>query len=863
MARLEAPAPLQDNKGYPVRPNAWAFGGTGSVAGLLLVALAARSPSVAHAQAQVHGGQIIKGCTDPGGGKSPRPFVCVGGTRDSQPCATNTDCPPQPGPTCGELVTCVITVRNADTFGDALRIDRIEDTIQLASGPLDHRLPLLCIGGTRNGQLCATNADCPTQPGPTCSPSDGGIFDLPSDLRGACVGGSGAGLDCGCPGGTCGTETTRLCTVGSRSGLQCDCPGGTCATILPRVGQQVVVIDTYTADAGIMGVLVDDVIADGADLGLGNPTDLCQDSQPRPACFQLGEGEVLTVATTTTTTIPPCVASAPACNGTCPTGQSCVATPSGSACELPCATTSPPTCNGTCPTGESCVAPPSGCVCELPCASTSPPTCNGTCPTGESCVATPSGCVCELPCASTSPPMCNGTCPTGEVCAATPTGCVCQPPPCANTSPPMCNGTCPTGESCVATPAGCVCQPPCADSAPVCNGTCPTGQVCASTPTGCVCQISACDSPPGATCSIDIDNQKPFCSGSSCNLASAVAAVAKTNTSASASTRTITIHGRCTGDPVLIDGLFNLVITGVPPSDLTHNNCSGDKGPPPGTLTSTVARKDPPFVTPSGSNGEVIKVRNSTRLTIKYLNIRDVGFPFMATTQAKIADDGLDYKRSTGGRVFCNCITNNEEGLDVDGGTCNVVEQNLVFANENGIRASAGAKWIEYKNNTSMNNDLPQTETSSDPTGRHNGLIASVSTMSNNFEGNVAIIDPTTDPNGACHSDEGLKFYSANGSCATGNSITNFGGLTNPNPSSDDTGGCEIFNSSNNKVFGNTFSGNKDKTCTLDRNSCRVVSGTGNCGDNIPGAPACAVTTCPPLFKVESSSAPCAVVPIP
>ena len=415
----------------------------------------------------------------------------------------------------------------------------------------------------------------------------------------------------------------------------------------------------------------------------------------------------------------------------------------------------------------------------------------------------------------------------------------------------------------MATPAGCVCQPPCADSAPVCNGTCPTGQVCASTPTGCVCQISACDSPPGATCSIDIDNQKPFCSGSSCSLASAVAAVAKTNTSSSASTRTITIHGRCTGDPILIDGLFNLVITGDPPSDVSHNNCSGDKGPPPGTLTSTVARKDPPFAAPSGSNGEVMKVRNSTRVTIKYLNIRDGRFPFTPTTTAQIADDGLDYKRSTGGRVFCNCITNNEEGLDVDGGTCNVVEQNLVFANENGIRASAGAKWIEYKNNTSMNNDLPQTETPSDPAGRHNGLMATVSTTSNNFEGNVAIIDPTTDPNGPCHSDEGLKFYSANGNCATGNSITNFGGLTNPNPSPDDTGGCEIFNSSNNKVFGNTFSGNKDKTCTLDRNSCRVVSGTGNCGDNIPGAPACAVTTCPPLFKVESSSAPCAVVPIP
>src|SRR5436309_15372258 len=143
MARFEAPAPLQDNKGYSVRPNARAFGGSGSVAGLLLVALAAGSPSVAHAQAQVHGGQIIKSCMDPRGGRSPRPSVCVGGTRDSQPCATNADCPPPPGPTCGELVRCVITVRNADTRADGLRIDPSDDTMRLASRPPAHTPPLL------------------------------------------------------------------------------------------------------------------------------------------------------------------------------------------------------------------------------------------------------------------------------------------------------------------------------------------------------------------------------------------------------------------------------------------------------------------------------------------------------------------------------------------------------------------------------------------------------------------------------------------------------------------------------------------------------------------------------------------------
>ena len=361
-----------------------------------------------------------------------------------------------------------------------------------------------------------------------------------------------------------------------------------------------------------------------------------------------------------------------------------------------------------------------------------------------------------------------------------------------------------------------------------------------------------CDS--SGVCSIDIDNQKPFCSGPSCSLASAVAVVAKTNTTASAATRTITIHGRCTGDPAIVRGLFNLVITGDPPSDTHFNGCSGDKGPPPGTLTSTVARKNPPFVIPTGSNGEVIKVVSSTKVTVKYLNIRDGRFV------PSNVDDGIDYKTSTGGRVFCNCITNNEEGLDVDGGTCNQVEQNLVLENENGIRASAGAKWIDYRNNTSMNNDLPQTEPASDAAGRHNGLILSVSTTANNFVGNVAMNDRT----GA--SDDGIKFFSSSGNCAADNVIVNFGGTPNTNPSSDDTGGCEIFNSSNNKVINTTFSGN----LTLSHapaDCCKIISGTGNCVDHVcPGSVAaspCTVSSCPALFQSQSPSAPCVIQPIP
>jgi len=351
-----------------------------------------------------------------------------------------------------------------------------------------------------------------------------------------------------------------------------------------------------------------------------------------------------------------------------------------------------------------------------------------------------------------------------------------------------------------------------------------------------------------------------FCNaalGQACNLPLAIAEVAKTNTTSSATTRTISVHGVCRGDPVLIKGLFNLVIQGEAPSDTTHNGCSNDKGPLPGDLKSEVSRKDPPFNTPTGSNGEVIKLVSSNRVTIKYLNIRDGRFPLTAPDQkAQLADDGVDIKTSTASRAFCNCIENNEEGLDVDGGTCNQVEQNRVRKNEDGIRASAGAKWIRYSNNTSENNDLAQTDTASDLAGRHNGLMLTESATSNNFVGNVAKNDA------AIRSDDGLKFYGANGNCASDNDISKFGKTANPSPSSDDTWGCEIFNSSNNKVFRNRFSGN----ITLNgapADFCKLVSGTGNCGDSIPGTAACNVTTCPPLFPSDSTgSTPCTVEPL-
>jgi hypothetical protein len=61
-------------------------------------------------------------------------------------------------------------------------------------------------------------------------------------------------------------------------------------------------------------------------------------------------------------------------------------------------------------------------------------------------------------------------------------------------------------------------------------------------------------------------------------------------------------------------------------------------------------------------------------------------------------------------------------------------------------------------------------------------------------------------------------------------------------------------NSSTNKIDANIFSGNITKA-GLPSNSCRLISGTGNCGSNLNPAVTCATAGCPAL--------PCTVAPIP
>jgi hypothetical protein len=103
----------------------------------------------------------------------------------------------------------------------------------------DHGVGARCSGGSNDGSICNTSADCP---GGTCT------------FVGNCQGGSNAGgvcysgSDCA---GTCGPPTELQCQEGTRDGLVCDaccatgtctgtqscCPGGTCVAMGHCSGQ--------------------------------------------------------------------------------------------------------------------------------------------------------------------------------------------------------------------------------------------------------------------------------------------------------------------------------------------------------------------------------------------------------------------------------------------------------------------------------------------------------------------------------------------------------------------------------------------------------------------------------------------------
>src|SRR5262249_34589923 len=68
--------------------------------------------------------------------------VCTGGTKDSFPCQSNTDC--TGGGTCATGPTCIGGPRHT-----------------LTCVPADSNVPTVCTGGANVGKACAVDTDCP------------------------------------------------------------------------------------------------------------------------------------------------------------------------------------------------------------------------------------------------------------------------------------------------------------------------------------------------------------------------------------------------------------------------------------------------------------------------------------------------------------------------------------------------------------------------------------------------------------------------------------------------------------------------------------------------------------------------------
>jgi len=136
---------------------------------------------------------------------------------------------------------------------------------------------------------------------------------------------------------------------------------------------------------------------------------------------------------------------------------------------------------------------------------------------------------------------------------------------------------------------------------------------------------------------------------------------------------TITVNGRCAG-PVRITKRANLTVQGVLPEGSTA--CKGGGAPLRQDLRSTVfGGCDSSDV----SRCELVKVTESPNVTVRYLNIVDS------------FNSGVEYKRTSGGTAFCNCIARNaEEGIEFDKGSGgHLALQNLVKDNAKALEEDA------------------------------------------------------------------------------------------------------------------------------------------------------------------------------
>jgi parallel beta-helix repeat protein len=243
------------------------------------------------------------------------------------------------------------------------------------------------------------------------------------------------------------------------------------------------------------------------------------------------------------------------------------------------------------------------------------------------------------------------------------------------------------------------------------------------------------------------------------------------------------VEGRCVGSTV-IKYRENLTIEGVPP---TPEGCPKE-GPGTAGLLSTL--KGEP------GDDEVLRIYKSKNIVVRFLNIVDGR-----------DNDGLEFKLSKYGVAHCNCVTRNDEGIELHGGRKLEVSKNLVFENSgDGIRARAGVNESTIVMNTSRDNGDDGIELAGSAT-----------------EENVVTMNLVTG-----NARDGIELDDADLNEITVNEVSN-----NGVDQSRDSGIELNRGADQNLIDGNNIEGNADLLTDVIR--CR--SGNGNTGDNV--TPAC------------------------
>ena len=245
---------------------------------------------------------------------------------------------------------------------------------------------------------------------------------------------------------------------------------------------------------------------------------------------------------------------------------------------------------------------------------------------------------------------------------------------------------------------------------------------------------------------------------------------------------TITVRGVCS-ESVKIYKRHDLRIHGVPPD----SGCS-PYGPAQDDLTSTV----------TGGSREVIKVRKSKDIDIRYLKIVDG------------KREGVEIENSRRTTLACNCVAHNhDEGVELEESDDNTIEQNLVTMN-----GYDGIKLNECKENTIRAN-----------------------TVDENEDDGLAIEDDSHENGVTCNrirrnAEDGIDVDYSDENEIKANEVVDNG----RRPGEDN--GIELRKSDKNFVDSNQITGNADGL--VDQVKCQSGS-DGNSGSNV--VPPCGTTT--------------------